>query len=280
MSESELKPNIQRFSGFRKPNRTPYQWAQLRAAIEPYAAVLQVIMQEPYFLDDSLKSMSAVDVAMQLLHTGEIYFCFYGDKLAAFFYLSNILPERHATFGAWVQPEFRGNRQATYLIAKELITDYAFAPFGPMGLGLKKLKGEITRANEIAGRAALAIGFQEFGISPCDALHDGIPYDTVLLELLNPDYFAPERVETLSNGPKDAEAADTSDVHSGSELSEPDVHEPEPVPSSAEPSADGPRRVLGTAGDVGRRRIGAPTPSVVAAQPRPNAPRVISPIRR
>jgi len=275
MSESQLKPEIKRFSGFRKTS-DPFQVVKLRRGVEQYAPVLELIAKEPFFLDDAYRQMTPVDMVMNLLSNGEVYFCFLGEALVAFLSINQILPGRHGTFDAWVSPPFRGNRAVTHAIGKELIVDYAFAPFGPFGLGLQKLKANITGANLAAGRAAIAIGFVAIGVSPGDALHDGIPYDTVLLELLNPAYFAPNAGESLSNGPQDSEA---SDLQSSAELPEPAVYEPESVPGSTEPADDGSRSVLPAGRDEHRRIIGGGAPQVAAAQPRPNEPSAVRTIR-
>lgn len=275
-SGQQVKPEIKRFSGFRS-KKGQFDLMKLRRGIEPYLPILQAAMQEPFFMDDCFKGAPLIEIAMEFLRDGEVFFCLVDGRLAAFAAIDNILHERHGYFHAWVHPDFRGKREVTHVIAKELITDYAFAPFGQFGLGLKKLKAVVTGYNEIGGRAALAIGFQHTGVSPCDALHDGVPCDTVLMELLNPDFFGPVQPESLNENSFSPESAD---VHASTGIPASDVHEPAAVSTAAdEPDDDGPASVE-PVGDHGVRRVsGEQAASVAPAQQQSNVQRPVRTVR-
>lgn len=204
------------------PEKRPYKLASLSQSLESlYAAA----MQEEFFIDDFYKQANPRNVLSGALMNGEFFLSKSDGDVVGFLLLRGILPGRHAFMEAYALPKYRGpeGKEIIYACFKEVV-DYAFSE---TGLGLKKIKAEICQSNLPALVTCEALGFLPIGMSPLDQFHLGAPYDTVLLELLNPDYFGLEP-ETLNNG-REQQSTIGAAIHAadaiptGASLPEPDL---------------------------------------------------------
>lgn len=190
--ESERSCSGYRTQFIQDPKEKREAWTAIADVIGdgPYLGVMRLIMQEPLYFDDMMRGMTASDMIMHALDSGELFVHFgvEGNKryLVGVTILRNIIHEREATFEAWVTPQFRGH----YCVktAALHVFEYAFKPF-PRGLGLKKIKAQIATSNAHAINAAAKLGFFHIGTSPLDGLFNGVPVDMLYCELLNPTCF-------------------------------------------------------------------------------------------
>lgn len=222
---SSTKSNISRYSGYRlrfgEPRSYEFRKAGLRKQVEELMPIYGFAAREPFFIDDALRSYEPIDVAMTALTEGELFLCYWGDDPTpvGVVMISEILHERKAKIDAYALPQWReshAGRRAMSTIIKEIIA-YCFRPFAhdpktpaSDGLGLQKIKAEVCRQNHAALRACAALGFGYVGVSPSDALFNGVPGDTVLLELLNPEFFT-NAVSQISTG---AQLHTSTELHS------------------------------------------------------------------
>src|SRR5579883_1733916 len=276
-----------RFTGYRLQlqRSSPYEWEKLKRSLAPYLEAWTIALSEPFVLDDCMKGAVPFDLLMQHLAAGELFVCIHNGNLAALVTITNIVHERHADFHAWANPLFRTdfrNRRILSKFAHEII-DYAFAPFGMTikdGLGLKKLKAQVPIINRPAGRAARALGFIEVGMSPLDALYNGQPFDTILLELLNPVYFGPAKVEILPHAVRRGKqkTTGTADLRATAAVPDGTIHEPGSLRESAGRELDHPRSVLPEPDYDGGSTDGSDASELDAANEQSYVPRRVVPI--
>lgn len=153
--------------------------------------------KEPFFLDDGIRDGDPVNLLMHVLQKGEFFLCMTHElgtpdnKVVGFAILRDISHGRFAYLEAWANPEFRGpdGKAAMDHHFKEII-EYAFTEW-PKGLGLQKIKAEVCVANLPCLYTCDRLGFEPVGRSQLDQFHNGLAYDSVLLELLNPAIFRP-----------------------------------------------------------------------------------------
>lgn len=259
-----------RYSGFRLKYKSQqeanYLWAQMSENMKHLAPLAEALRSEPFYIDDSLRDKPAHAVLMGGLQAGELFVYYYEGRLACIIFLSDIRPGRDAYFEGWSHPDFRVGRpeRRAVLQAGKNCIEYAFKPFGHEltdGLGLAKLKARITAPNRKSFKSAIALGFRQFGMSPLDTLHFGVPYDTLMLERLNPLYFHPvaEIIPNVIQGrPLISELRTGSavcsepDLHSPAELPASELHEPWGIRQPVEPADDDTERRNGDAGSAGR----------------------------
>jgi len=183
-----------RFSGYRlrglPPDQAIYRWTAMRNQVEKYVPYLQNLPLG-FYADDVYKNLPIIDTLMGKLQNGEIYFAFTGQRFVGLAAITDIEYGRNAYIEAIAAPEFI----KSFAVGKatgELIT-YAFADFGDAGLGLKKLKAGVMKANMGVLTWLQKIGFNPAGILQGEVLHMGIPHDMILLELLNPKFFSVDK---------------------------------------------------------------------------------------
>lgn len=189
-----MKTDLKRFSGYRirfnEPAKQVYAWGNLKTSAQTLLPMFQAALTEPYFVDDSLRQQDPLSLIMFALRDGEIFVCLADGELVGICSFRDIKHERSAIYDGWATPEMRKpeNKHKVHALFREMM-DYAFNDFGPDGLGLKKVKCDIAVANIPALVTTQALGFQQVGLSPLDAFHNGELHDSVLLELLNPEFF-------------------------------------------------------------------------------------------
>lgn len=197
-----MKTELRRYTGYRirfKPeHEQPWRWGNLKNSVLPLIPYFEQALEEPFFVDDTLRGQKPLDLINYALRDGEIFACYADGQLVGICSFRDIRQERSAIYDAWAVPEFRGpeGKEKVFQLAEEVMR-YAFEPW-PNGLGLSKVKVDIAIANTAALTTAVALGFVQVGLSPCDAFHNGEVHDSVLLELLNPAMFGPavEVIET------------------------------------------------------------------------------------
>lgn len=276
-----------RFTGFRSrfKNLTAvqevYERENLKKSLVEVLPAWEYVCNEPLVVDDAMKHLKPMDLLMQLLQSGELFMCLHQGELVGMGLLTQIVHERHAEFHAWIHPNFRGSfaRQRIASAYVHEIFDYAFRPFGHTiadGLGLKKLKTEIPICNRSAGRAAMALGFIEVGRSPLDALYDGTPYDVILLEKLNPGFFAPASAEILPNARRLSESTSAASIHASASVLSAGVQHAAELPSTAGPASDNPKRVLSGPSDGRGSTSGSEVAELAPVEPESYVPRRVT----
>jgi RimJ/RimL family protein N-acetyltransferase len=275
-------PNIVNFSGFRlgalSPEQRVYAGQELIKRVLPFAPVIAAATMEPYFLDDIFRVNTAENLLLSGIQHGEIFICTENDQVIAFMMLSDILHERSATFEGWAHRDYRQDythRKVLYKLGKEVI-EYAFRPYGAIkdggGLGLKKLKARIAEANTPSLKAARAYGFKQVGRSPADGLYQGIPVDTILLELLNPAFFGLAAPEVLTSEVE--QAASAPHVHAAAAVPSAATGASAGLRTGARPEGDNPAGIQRDPSDEQGRRGGSATPAVAPVhQPKPSRSR-------
>lgn len=224
---------IRRYSGYRirflPQQQQNWKWAGVIKDLTPYVELFDMMKAESFYVDDLFQSFDSMALMNHQLRNGEVFLAFHGETLACLVIISDIIEGRDASFEGWSNPKFRGSlelRKAVSSCAHELLgcqkkgheqVGYAFTEFGDNGLGLKKLKCRIAKPNQRSLKSAYALGFRPIGVSELDALHQGVPYDAILLELKNPAYFGPS-VEILPNVSKGRLKAIDTELHTGSAL--------------------------------------------------------------
>lgn len=198
-----VETDITRYSGYRLRSLPIDQQVYMREALmqkvkylEPIA---QKILSDHQYCDDVWRSATPMQLLAFNLQNGEIFDCRAYGELGAVCSLHDIQHQRSAFYEGWSEPQFRTfkGRKALVAFARDLFA-YAFRPWGDDGLGLKKIKAEVSAENILALKACRALGFKEYGYSPLDSLHRGKPTDMVHLELLNPAYFPPVVGDSLN----------------------------------------------------------------------------------
>jgi len=190
-----METELRRFSGYRirfvEQAKQAWHWGNLRNSLQANGLpqIFEAALQEPFFIDDDLRGMDPLDLLMYALRDGEIFACFADGELIGICSFRDIKHCRSAQYDAWVAPEHRGpeGKAKIYQLVKEVM-EYAFRDF-PKGLGLKKVKADIAMGNLPALVTAQRLGFIQVGQSPLDAFHNGELHDSLLLELLNPEFF-------------------------------------------------------------------------------------------
>jgi RimJ/RimL family protein N-acetyltransferase len=216
--------DIKRISGYRlqflEQKLRLFRGQKMVQDLQPLLHLVDLWKQEPFYLDDMLASQSPMNILSWGINSGELFVIVHDHAIIGTVKLSFIIPGRFAQMDVWGVPQIRQGYANNKIVAKTAheIIDYAFKPFGEDGLGLMKLKANICVQNVPALKAARALRFKQFGVSPLDGFYGGQVYDIVQLELHNPVYFAPT-IEDLPSGKPTH--ADTADVHSPTELHEP-----------------------------------------------------------
>jgi RimJ/RimL family protein N-acetyltransferase len=164
-----------------------YKWASLRFEVQKYVPLLQGL-DIGYYLDDGDKQTPPFELLMAKLQNGEVYFIYSKQEFVGIAAITDIMWDRNAYIEGFAHPNFRGKHEVGAAIG-ELIT-YSFNEYGDGGLGLKKLKALVVAENIAGMKKAAKVGFKPAGILRGENLHLGVPHDVVLLELLNPKYFA------------------------------------------------------------------------------------------
>jgi RimJ/RimL family protein N-acetyltransferase len=182
-----------RLSGYRlkdEPSeQAVYKWAALRTTVGQYVHLMKDV-PTGYYRDDDAKQTPLIDLMMGKLQNGEIYFAF-SDKFVGMAAITGIEYGRTGWLEAIAHPDYR-NSYATGKATGELIL-YAFGAYGVKGLGLKKLKAGVAQPNEHTIKLLEKVGFQRVGVLQAETLHGGVPYDMILLELLNPKFFSVDK---------------------------------------------------------------------------------------
>lgn len=199
--------DIKKISGYRinfleDPKVRQFRFARMMQDLEPLVHLVDMWKQEPLYLDDIQMIMPPAEVLNWGMGQSELFVVIHERAIIGTIKLMYIIPERSAEMTVWAVPQIREgyrNHKIVHGVAKEII-DYAFLSVPQGGLGLMKLKATICAKNLPALKAARALKFKQFGISPLDAFHGGQVYDTVKLELHNPAYFA-SVIEDLVNVP-------------------------------------------------------------------------------
>lgn len=232
-----------RYSGYRIlfSKNQAIDFGALRNAMEQLRPLYDAAAQEPFFLDDGVRDGDPVNLLMHVLQKGEFFLCMTqplgtaDNKVVGFAILRDISHGRFAYLEAWANPEFRGpeGKAAMDHHFKEII-EYAFTEW-PKGLGLQKIKAEVCVANLPCLYTCDRLGFEPVGRSQLDQFHNGLAYDSVLLELLNPAIFRPVAESIKSDGL--IEDAEPANVHAATSSAA--------VYAAPEPGEDG------TAGDDG-----------------------------
>lgn len=192
-------PEIIRLSGYRlqglSTEQMSYKWAALRFEVQKYVSLFQQ-MDMGHYLDDGDRNVPPLELLMSKLQSGELYIVHNKGKFIGISAITNIAYGRHAFIEAIAVPEFRGS----YAVGKstgELLT-YAFNPYGDGGLGLKKLYAKVATANMQVVNMLKKAGFNPAGLLKGEGLYMGVPQDMILLELLNPTFFAVD-TKVISN---------------------------------------------------------------------------------
>lgn len=190
-------------SGFRisfitDPALNAQAWSNLMQQLDqdPYTIIASAMLEEDFFVDDWQRNMQPSQLMYHMMQSGEIFACMFGNRLAGIGILTSIIRQREATFAAWVLPEFR--RSPCIKLFFEDLRAYCFRPFRQVddpehldrsGLGLRKLKANVSVSNGPAMHAAGRLGFALVGRSPLDGLYSGYLTDMLMLELPNPHFF-------------------------------------------------------------------------------------------
>ena len=210
---------LRMFSGFRihlaPEAERPKLWAKLADEIGqgPYLEIMATIMDEPYYVDDMMRELSAGQLLSHAIEQGEFLAHFLGDEPVGVSILRDIVAGRDATLEAWVFPKFRGS-YCVFNAARQLIK-YAFSAFEAGGLQLRKIKAQVSANNPSAIKAVDRLGFKLVGISPADGLFTGQYTDMLLLELPSPVYFS----LGTNNGQQEVESSAATDVPSAGTVS-------------------------------------------------------------
>lgn len=193
--------NLVRLSGYRlngiPPEEAPWKWSALRTTVGQYVKLLENLPLG-FYRDDTALKVPPVDLLMSKLNNGEIYFAF--DSHQNFIGMAAIT---NISYGRNAYLEAIGLPGKQFWIGKalgELLT-YAFKDFDAGGLGLKKLKAGVIKQNGRVIKLLLRAGFRPVGELQHEALHGGVLYDMILLELLNPKYFAVEQAVINGSSP-------------------------------------------------------------------------------
>jgi RimJ/RimL family protein N-acetyltransferase len=185
-------PELIRLSGYRLANLPPdqYTWrmASLRDEIQKKYLPLLSQLEWGYFLDDTEKSIKPIDVLMSKIQSGELYVVHNEQEFIGMAAITPIQFGRIGYIEAIATPKYQGSL-AVGRAAGEIIT-YAFQPYGDKGLGLKKLLAKVAAPNMQVIQMLGKVGFKPAGILKGEIVCAGVPHDVVLLELLNPQFFA------------------------------------------------------------------------------------------
>ena len=192
----------------------------MRNSLQQLTPLYALAAQDPYFLDDGIRDGDPLQLLLYVLQRGEFFLCLTADKkrVIGFAILRDIVHCRSAHLEAWAHPDFRGPHGKPLMDAhfKEII-EYAFEPW-PKGLGLQKIKAEVSDANTPCLITCHRLGFEAVGRSQLDQFHNGVAYDSVLLELLNPAVFKPVAESINGFEQQDPDPADLYAATSGADL--------------------------------------------------------------
>lgn len=250
-----------RYSGYRISLLPEQQqratWEARLGDIQWLLPMVKEALKEPFFLDDALLNQTFEEIIKGAMLTGELFGCVHGEgadrKVVGFVLLQDVRPGRDAVISAWAHPEFRSSYTLYRLIKR--IMDYAFRPWNPerteaekqapRGLGLRKLKANISGENLSAAKALRCLGFLTFGVSLMDGLFKGRVTDIILLEKFNPAILPkqePANARKLSQGADPAHLHPATGIPSAAELpASTSVH-------AAEPSGEPVRTVRAASG--------------------------------
>lgn len=203
-------------------------WRQRLTDVQYLLSVIQESMKEQYFIDDSYIDIPFDQLVRIIMESGEMFACFADEEcrerseVSAFVLLRDIRPGRDAWIEAYSLPQYRGHYPAGRRHLNQIL-EYCFAPWNPeqlpsqklspKGLGLRKLKAQVSAMNTPACQALKRAGFMATGISPADGLFKGQLTDIITVEKMNPillprePLYAQRSLETSS-----ATVADTSRV--------------------------------------------------------------------
>lgn len=171
------------------------RWNKMVNEANKYLPVVADVVNEPMYIDDIYKSLTPAEQLQRLLWTGELLISLVGEQadkmvVVGFATLSDLVVGRSATLGGWVSPAFRSKSLSVQKMIRKFIREdiltYAFNT-----LGLQKLKCEMSVHNRPAVRFAHNLGFRGIGILQSEVYFNGIAHDTLMAELLNPQFFSP-----------------------------------------------------------------------------------------
>lgn len=258
-------------------------WTTLMTKLseDPFPTFAEAMRDEDYMVDDWLKGLPPNVMLYNAMQSGELFACFYGQKLAAITLLTNIIRQREGTLEAWVMPEFRGEYCVWEFWAA--LRNYAFRPFrneigtdqdiSNSGLDLRKIKCTISRANPEAFKACARMGFFQVGMSPQDGLYNGQLTDMLMLELPNPRYFP--ALKAANNDRRKQQSTRATYVRTTSA-----IRAAEPVPERTGPEPGDRERVLQSKPSSRTRRTNTKQPARVdAVEQQPDEPRRNSSVR-
>lgn len=218
MQEQDVK--ISRISGIRFDTKDQakrqYNFEAVVRTCLQLNPFLQMAMAEPFCFDDSLRNIQEDLIWRNFLASGEVLICLdLQGAPAGFQALNNVVPGRTANWFGFVHPHYRGHRLSLEWARKAL--DYAFDDFGPRGLGLMKVKAQVSVHNEAAIALCRALGGAVVGVSPFDGLFHGKPADMMLFEFYSMPLVG--QAEVLeSDGRYEQSTAGGSELHSTPKL--------------------------------------------------------------
>jgi RimJ/RimL family protein N-acetyltransferase len=182
-----------RLSGYRlhglSPEQMAYRWAALRAEVQKYVPLFQQL-QPGYYLDDGDRSVPTLDLLMSKCQNGELYIVTSKQEFVGVAAITNIAYGRTAYIEAIAAPKYFGSYEVGKAFG-ELLT-YAFNDYGEGGLGLKKVVARVVEKNIKVISMLQKAGFRACGVLQGEALCVGGVYAMILLEKLNPKFFAVE----------------------------------------------------------------------------------------
>jgi RimJ/RimL family protein N-acetyltransferase len=202
------------YSGLRLPGNEDIQLEQAKLVKEVahhWGALWDTARKEQFVFDEWVNNLPIEQLLFSVLHAGEIRICHTDGKVIGFVAFRDLMPGRSAHFEAFAFPKYRKTR--TLAQASKEAVKYAFDPW-PQGLGLQKLKAEVSNLNQPGYRGARAMGFEITGYSQGDGLFQGVPTDMIALELLNPIIFGEQhgQAETSSVQSLSSDAAISADA--------------------------------------------------------------------
>lgn len=258
-------------------------WQQTYAGIMQYAPLLDAMKAEPWLFQDCMKDKPTEEMLFEGIARAEIFAHYDTGHVAAISMLNDIDMRRGScSILGWAHPLWRGSYRGRKLISTWMheILDYAFAPFGPEGLGLVKINAEVAERNYPAYRAMRAVGFQEIGTSRLAGLFNTTLTDIVLLEKLNPALVRAMQ-EKDESGRKEEQCTVTAGLHAAGPICGPGtVQGPGKFPGAAslqgspEPGVHGGADLHATGSDATGGVGGVDAPDVVAIhEPKPNGSR-------
>lgn len=241
---------VSALQGLSKPEQVRTQYYQSRyQALLKFKDVIQAILAEPLFLDDFHRVEPEVYCNF-LVHSAETLICKNGSEVVGVGCFSEVVPSRSATFFGWITPAARagfGGQKMMRSFLHEDVLDYAWNT-----LKLIRLEARCHPDNKAAASLLENAGFRMVGRLSSDLLIYGNLSDTLLWELVNPNYAiepVQERVRGSVDGQPEAEEQQQLDDDADDDV---EVGEPDDSGSDYEFA-----RIYGAASSAGANRSGS-----------------------